>query len=151
MNIGYGTIIRECKIGKDTKIWSHCNLYECTIGKRCKIASYVEIGSGVKIGDDYKIEAYAFIPQGVTLGNGVFIGPHVVFTNDKHPRARDKKWTVQSTLVEDDVSIGANSTILSGITLHKGAMIGAGSVVTSSVPAGAKFYGPKAVNRGSIH
>jgi len=80
-------IIENTKIGKKTVLRSHLNLYGCEIGRKCKIACFVEIQRGVKIGDNCKIEAFAFIPSGVTIEDGVFIGPHVCFTNDRTPRA----------------------------------------------------------------
>lgn len=147
---GYGTIITDCAIGEGTVIWHHCNLYRCRIGRNCKIASFVEIGEDVSIGDNCKIEAYAFIPKGVTLGDNVFIGPHVVFTNDKYP-STSEEWQVTRTVVQDGVSIGANSTILSGVILGKKALIGAGSVVAKSVDPNQVCYGPKAEQRRTIH
>ena len=57
------------------------------IGKGTKIAAFVEIGRDVIIGEDCKIEAFAFLPPGTRIGDRVFIGPHVCMTNDKHPRA----------------------------------------------------------------
>jgi acetyltransferase-like isoleucine patch superfamily enzyme len=105
----------------------------------------VWIGSSVTIGDDVKIQAFAFIPNGVTIGNNVFVGPHVCFTNDKNPPHND----FQETVVEDDVRIGANVTVLPGITLGKGCMIGAGAVVTKSVPAGETWVGNPAKKHGN--
>jgi len=139
LQVGYGTIIRDCKISEGTQIWHHCNLYECKIGKNCRIGSFVEIGKGVSIGDNCKIQSYAFIPSGVTIGDNVFIGPHVVFTNDKFPRATSE-WECSETWVKDGASIGANSTILSGIVIGEKAMIGAGSIVTKDVFANHIVY-----------
>ena len=107
------------------------------IGHGCTIHAYTWVGDEVVIGSYVYIQAFAFIPNGVTIGNGVFIGPHVCFTNDKHPPSPD--W--EATIVEDAVVIGANATILPGITLGKGCKIGAGSVVTKSVPPGETWVG----------
>ena len=100
-----------------------------------RLHNYTWIGDKVEIGDGSKIQAFAFIPNGVTIGKNVFVGPHVCFTNDKFPKAQGD-WKQLETIVEDDVSIGANSTILPGITLHKGCRIAAHSVVTKDVPKG---------------
>ncbi|UCH31491.1 MAG: N-acetyltransferase [Candidatus Bathyarchaeota archaeon] len=131
---GQFTIIRDAEIGEKTVIWHHCNLFGCRIGKNCKIGSYVEIGPGSSVGDDCKIEAFAYICSGVTIGNKVFIGPHVTFINDKYPKAVGD-WKIVPTLVESGASIGANTTILCGVTIGKNSLIAAGSMVTKDVPS----------------
>jgi acetyltransferase-like isoleucine patch superfamily enzyme len=144
--------VERTKLGTDVRI-PHpelVNIYDSTIGPHTKIAAFVEIG-GAKIGKGCKIEAFAFIPSGVTLANSVFIGPHVCFTNDKLPRASDRGWAIRKTFVGEGASIGANSTILSGIVIGDHAMIGAGSVVCEDVPANMVMYGSKAEVKRSIH
>ncbi len=119
------------------------NLYGCEIGDGCKVGAFVEIRKQVKVGRNVKIQAYAFIPEGVTIEDGVFIGPHVCFTNDKHPRAINPDgslmeaddWVITPTRVEEGASIGANATILCGVTIGKHALVGAGAVVSRDVPA----------------
>lgn len=118
------------------------NLYGCDIGDETKIGAFVEIRKGVVIGKRCKIQAFAFIPEGVTVEDGVFIGPHVCFTNDLFPRAVNDDGSLQSaadwvttpTLVKAGASIGANATILCGITIGRSALVGAGAVVTKDVP-----------------
>ena len=118
------------------------NLYGCVIGDGCKIASFVEIQRGVTLGRNVKVEAFAFIPTGVTIEDGAFIGPHVSFTNDRYPRAvgesgellREGEWEVVPTLVQRGACIGANATVICGVTIGAGALVAAGSVVTRDVP-----------------
>jgi acetyltransferase-like isoleucine patch superfamily enzyme len=120
------------------------NIGNCLIGEGSIIHSHVWIGDRVKIGERCRIQAFAFIPTGVRLGNDVFIGPHVCFTNDKYPPSNE--WEV--TIVEDYVSIGAGAVILPGVTLGTGCKIGAGAVVTKNVPAGETWVGnPAALHR----
>ena len=107
----------------------------------------VYIGLDAKIGDNCKIQAFAFIPDNVEIGNYVFIGPHVVFTNDKYPPSNGKWKEDAPTVVEDCASIGANATILPGVRIGKGAKIGAGAVVTRDVRAGATVVGNPAHER----
>lgn len=92
------------------------------------------------IGKNCKIEAKVFIPPGVIMGDEVFVGPSVVFTNDKHPKATGE-WERKMTIVGDKVSIGANATILPGLRIGGGAVIGAGSVVTKDIEPGTTYYG----------
>ena len=104
------------------------------IGDTTTIGAFTEIGKDVIIGEKCKIQAFVFIPKGVEIGNNVFIGPSVTFTNDRYPSSADYG-KYETTTVADCVSIGAGSTIRCGIILHKGSIIGAGSVVTKDVPA----------------
>ncbi len=80
-----------------------------------------------------------FIPEGIQIGDGVFIGPGTVFCNDKRPPSYGKYWG--NVIVKDNASIGANSTILPGITIGSNSLIGAGSVVVESVPDGEIWLG----------
>lgn len=129
----------KSNVGKGTKLWHEhlSNIGECTIGQDCTLHSHIWIGDRVSIGDRCRVQAFCFIPTGVRIGNDVFLGPHVVFTNDKHPPSNE--W--QITIVEDGVSIGAGAIILPGITLGMNCRVGAGSVVTKNVPAGVLVYG----------
>ena len=117
--------------GQGVNIWGKGTVGDSEVG------SYTEIAG--QVGDGCKIQAFVFIPPGVIIKNKVFIGPHVVFTNDKHPAARSE-WTQANTIIEDDVAIGANATILP-VHVGKGAKIGAGSVVTKDVPPGETWAG----------
>lgn len=132
--------IDDAEVGEDTIVRDFVNLYGCKIGKGCRIAAYTEIQRGVTIGDRCKVEAFAFIPTGVTIEDDVFIGPHVCFTNDRHPKAVGD-WEVTPTLVKKGASIGANATVVCGVTIGEGALVGAGAVVTKDVPAGATVVG----------
>ena len=134
-----------------SKIWREdlSNLHESLdIGKDCTIHSHVWIGELVTIGNRVKIQAFSFIPSGVTLEDDVFIGPHVCFTNDKLPPSKGEFWA--ETLVKKGAVIGANATMLPGVTIGENSMIGAGSVVTLDVPANEVWFGNPAkfyVNR----
>ena len=103
------------------------------IGKRCKIHFPVWFGDNVVIGNDCKIQAFTFIPEGVIIEDNVFIGPHVCFTNDKHPPSQGKSWG--KTIVRRGAVIGANASILPGIEIGENATIGAGSVITKNIEA----------------
>ena len=137
-------IAPDVKLGENVTIYhpEQVNLYGCSIGDNCKIASFVEIQRGVAIGHNVKVEAFAFIPSGVTIEDGAFIGPHACFTNDRYPAAVGSdgellaatEWEIVPTVVQRRAAIGANATIVCGITIGEGAMVAAGSVVTRDVP-----------------
>jgi len=137
-------IANDVRLGRDVTIFHPdlVNLYGCEIGDGCRIGAFVEIRKDVRIGRNVKIQAFAFVPEGVTIEDGVFVGPHVCFTNDKHPRAikedgspiTAEDWEVIPTRVCEGASLGANCTLLCGITIGRFAMVGAGAVVTRDVP-----------------
>ena len=118
------------------------NLYGCSIGAGTRIGTFVEIQRNAVIGGNCKISSHAFICEGVTIEDGVFIGHGVMFTNDRYPRAvtpdgtlmTDTDWTVVATTVRRHASIGSNATILAGVTIGANAIVGAGAVVTRDVP-----------------
>lgn len=138
-------ISKDVKLGDNVKIYHPelVNLYGCEIGDECVIGAFVEIRKDVVVGNRVKIQAFAFIPEGITLEDEVFIGPHVCFTNDKFPRSANpdgslkssSDWHVVRTKVCKRASIGANATVVCGVTIGKGALVGAGAVVTKDVPA----------------
>ena len=109
------------------------NLYGCRIGDRTEVSPFVEITRGVVIGADCRIASHAYICDGVTIENFVFIGHSVVFTNDLFPLVVQglPRW---QTTVRSHVSIGSNATIVGGVVIGDYAVIGAGAVVTRDVP-----------------
>lgn len=133
------------------------NLYGCRVGEGTRIGAFVEVQRGAVIGRHCKVSSHTFVCAGVTLGDGVFIGHGVMFTNDLYPRAvnpdgslqTDADWTMVETRVEARASIGSNATILAGVTIGEGALVGAGAVVTRNVPAHAIVAGVPAVVVGT--
>jgi acetyltransferase-like isoleucine patch superfamily enzyme len=142
MNNNKKNIGPDVKLGKNVKIYDFVNLYGCEIGDNTKIGAFVEIQKGAKIGKNCKISSHTFICEGVTIEDNVFIGHHVVFINDKYPRATNEKgelktekdWVVIPTLVKKGASIGSGAVILCGVVIGENAIVGAGSVVTKDVP-----------------
>lgn len=119
----YNNLYGQWKIGDGTTIGSHCDIGG-TIGKNCKLQSYV------------------FVPPEVTIGDNCFIGPAVVFLNDKYPPSNRINWL--KTTVCNGARIGAGCIIMPGVVMGENALIGAGSLVTKDVPAGELWYGSPA-------
>ena len=117
------------------------NLYGCCVGDDTKIGPFVEIQRGVSVGARCKVSSHAFLCEGVTIEDEVFVGHGVMFTNDRFPRAarggvmlEEGDWELSSTLVRQGASIGSGATVLPGITVGCEAMVGAGAVVVDDVP-----------------
>jgi UDP-2-acetamido-3-amino-2,3-dideoxy-glucuronate N-acetyltransferase len=141
----------EATIGEGTSIWHWAQVRErARIGRDCNIGKDVYIDTDVAVGDRCKIQNFATLYHGLTVGDRVFVGPHACFTNDLYPRAVSPDWKVVPTIVEDGASIGANATILCGIKIGRNAMIAAGAVVTKDVPAHALVAGVAAKIMGWV-
>ena len=145
----YQRIADDVKLGNNVRIHDFVNIYGCEIEDNTKIGSFVEIQKGVKVGKSCKISSHSFICEGVTIEDQVFVGHHVVFINDRYPRAvnqdgglqTEADWTMERTVVKRGASIGSGAVILCNITLGENAIVGAGSVVTKNVPANAIVAG----------
>ena len=138
------------QIGSGTKIWhfSHV-LSRSKIGEACNFGQNVVIGPDVTIGKACKIQNNVSVYKGVTLEDGVFCGPSMVFANIDNPRAEIRKMDqVKPTRVKKGATIGANATIVCGITLGRYCFIGAGAVVNKNVPDFALVVGNPAKQIG---
>ena len=149
----------DAHIGTGTRIWGQAHIREhAQIGETCNIGKGVYIDRHVRIGSNVKIQNHASLFEGLTLEDGVFVGPHVCFTNDMLPRAITPEgklksaddWVITPTLVKYGASIGAGSIIVCGITIGTFALIGAGSVVTRDVPPHTLVFGNPARHRGYV-
>jgi UDP-2-acetamido-3-amino-2,3-dideoxy-glucuronate N-acetyltransferase len=139
-------------IGPGTKIWHFSHILSgSNIGENCNIGQNVAIGPDVAIGKGCKIQNNVSVYKGVTLEDGVFCGPSMVFTNIYNPRAEIRKMDqVRPTLVKRGATLGANATIVCGVTIGRYAFIGAGAVVTKDVPDHALMVGNPATQTGWI-
>ncbi len=140
------------KIGHGTKIWHFCHIMGAArIGERCNIGQNVFVDVDVVIGDACKIQNNVSVYKHVTLEDGVFCGPSMVFTNVFNPRATIPRMSeALPTLVKKGATLGANCTVVCGITIGRYAFVGAGAVVTKNVPDYALVYGTPAAIHGWV-
>ena len=106
-----------------------------SVGRKCFVHKYTEIG-------DYSGIGYACeINNGVKIGNNVMMGPNVLIYTQNHntsrvdiPMREQGMRDMKPVVIEDDVWIGARVCILPGVTIGKGSVIGACAVVSKNVP-----------------
>lgn len=140
------------EFGQDVVVQAFANLYGCRIGDGSRIGPFVEIQRGAVVGARCKISSHSFVCEGVELGDGVFVGHGVVFTNDRYPGAvtaegtlqADGDWVLERTIVREGAAIGSGAVVLCGLTIGENAIVGAGAVVTRDVPDGAIVAGSPA-------
>lgn len=103
----------------------------------------VEIGSHVYIGPKALIAA----DGGLTIGNGVIIGPSVTILTSTHryegaeALPYDSVTLLRPVVIEPNVWIGANVSLVPGVRIGEGAIVAMGAVVTRDIPAGAVVGG----------
>ena len=139
-----------CRIGTGSRIWHFCHLSPgAELGEGCSLGQNVFVADGVRLGRNVKVQNNVSLYTGVECADDVFIGPSVVFTNVRNPRAAVvRQHEYRRTILGRGASIGANATVVCGVQLGEYAFVGAGSVVTKDVPAYALVYGNPARWRG---
>lgn len=105
------------------------------IGNACSVGTNAVLEHGNRIGDRTRIHSGSFLEL-VVLGNDVFIGPNVTFTDDPHPPCPRYDECRRGAVVEDRAKIGGGATILPGVRIGGGSVVAAGAVVTRDVPPG---------------
>jgi UDP-2-acetamido-3-amino-2,3-dideoxy-glucuronate N-acetyltransferase len=130
-------------VGADTRVWHHVQVREgARIGRNCVLGKSVYVDADVVMLDNVKVQNGCSLYRGATIEDGVFLGPGVILTNDKLPRATNPDgslkteldWELGQILVRRGASLGAGVLVLPDVTIGAFAMIGAGTVVTRDVP-----------------
>jgi UDP-2-acetamido-3-amino-2,3-dideoxy-glucuronate N-acetyltransferase len=140
---GTADVDPSATIGDGTVVWHLAQVREgAQVGTGCVLGRGSYVGSDVHVGDNVKIQNYALVYEPAVIEDGVFIGPAVVLTNDRYPRAvapdgalkSADDWNAEGVTVRQGAALGARSVILAGVTVGRWAVVGAGSVVTRDVP-----------------
>ena len=130
-------------IGDGSSIWHLAQIRDgVTLGRNCIIGRGAYVGSGVTMGENCKVQNYALVYEPAVIGNGVFIGPAAVLTNDQFPRAVNtdmslksgSDWDAVGVTIKDGASIGARAVAIAPVTIGRWALVAAGAVVTNDVP-----------------
>lgn len=147
------------QIGDGSSIWHLAQVREeAVLGQNCIVGRGAYVGTGVIMGDNCKVQNYALVYEPAKLGDGVFIGPAVVLTNDTYPRAINADGTQKSAhdwepvgvTIERGASIGARATCVAPVTIGAWATVAAGAVVVKDVPAYALVVGVPARRIGWV-
>lgn len=133
----------SASLGEGTTVWELAQIREnAVLGSGCIVGRGAYVGTGCQLGDNVKLQNYALVYEPATLGDGVFIGPAAVLTNDEYPRSvdpdgnlkRGADWTPVCVEVGEGASIGARAVCVAPVKVGRWALVAAGAVVTRDVP-----------------
>lgn len=129
-------LVESDKVGSGTRVWAFAHVCAgAVVGSDCNLCDHTYIESGGVLGDRVTLKNQVAVWDGVHIGDDVFIGPNVTFTNVKRPRIGFKKDSTEflPTEIGKGATLGAGATILCGLAIGRYAFIAAGSVVTRDV------------------
>jgi acetyltransferase-like isoleucine patch superfamily enzyme len=124
VQVGHGALVRE----------------DNTIGVEASIGSGVHLEPGNRVGARSRLHSGCFLAS-VTMGDDVFCGPRVVFTDDPHPPCPRYEECVGGAVIGDGASLGAAAVVLPGVAIGARALVGAGAVVVHDVEPGMTVVG----------
>jgi bifunctional UDP-N-acetylglucosamine pyrophosphorylase/glucosamine-1-phosphate N-acetyltransferase len=142
--VGPYTLLRNAKVGADTRIESHCVVESAVIGRQCSIGPFarfrpssrladkVHIGNFVEIknsvlGEGTKANHLAYLGD-ADIGSKTNVGAGVITCNyDGANKFR--------TTIGDEVFIGSDSQLIAPVTIGDRAYIAAGSTIAKDAPA----------------
>ncbi len=145
VSIGAYSIIKNCQLGKGTRIAAHSMLEDvvtegdCDIGpyarlrpgtvleKKAKVGNFVETKK-TTIGHNSKASHLTYLGD-CEIGDNVNIGAGTITCN--YDGVNKFK-----TIIEDDVFIGSDTQLIAPVTVAKGATIGAGTTLSKDAEAG---------------
>lgn len=149
----------EAWIGVGASIGHMAHIQESAwVGDYSTIGNGACVGTSVRVGSYVTIQSFTHVCEGVTIEDGVFVGPHVCFGNDLfarsvtvdgRPKNRDD-WMLTPTVIQYGASIGAGAVIQPGVTVGRFAVVLGGSVVTRDVAPHALVTGNPAGHRGFV-
>ena len=87
MQVHPAALCETDQVGPRTRIWAFAHLLPgAVVGADCNICDHVFIEGGARLGDRVTVKNACLIWDGVEIGDEVFVGPRVTFTNDLRPR-----------------------------------------------------------------
>ena len=143
--VGPYSLIANTQIGNNSKILSHCNIEQSTIGSDCSVGPFARVRPGTelmseakignfvetknsKIEQNSKVNHLSYIGD-ATIGSNTNIGAGTITCN--YDGANKHK-----TIIGDNVFVGSGVELVAPVNIESGATIGAGSTISKSAEGG---------------
>jgi len=144
VTIGAYSIIKNCKLGTNTRIAPHSMLENVITKGDCDIGPFARLRPGTIIGNKAKVGNFVETKKTTIghnskashltylgdceIGDNVNIGAGTITCN--YDGVNKFK-----SIIEDEVFIGSDTQLIAPVTVGKGATIGAGTTLTKDAPA----------------
>jgi bifunctional UDP-N-acetylglucosamine pyrophosphorylase/glucosamine-1-phosphate N-acetyltransferase len=142
-SIGANCVLKNCRIGRGTRIAPFCHIEDAVVGPDGIIGPYARLRPGTELGRDVHIGNFVEVKNSTiadhskanhlaylgdaTIGSRVNIGAGTITCNyDGANKFR--------TVIEDDAFIGSDTQLVAPVTVGRGATLGAGTTLTSDAP-----------------
>ena len=146
----------DVTIAPDAAVWGRAVVRRgARIGAASSVGRDVLVDEDVTVGARVAIHTGALLYRGVTIEDGVSIGPRAILTTDRYPRTAGADPSVPEPTddaqirVEHGASIGAGAVLVAS-SVGRFATVGAGAVVTHPVPSHALVAGNPAHRIGWV-
>ena len=145
VQVAANAVIEEgATVGDGSVVWDHTQIRRgARVGAECVIGRNVFVDAGVVVGNRCKVQNNVLLYAPATLGDGVFLGPGAIITNDRNPRAvtpdgrikRKDDWVAAGVRIDEGASVGAGAVVVAGVRVGSWSLVAAGAVVARDVPA----------------
>lgn len=142
VEIGANCVIKNAKIGANSKISPFSHLEDCEVGENNRIGPYARLRPQAKLADDVHVGNFVEI-KNAAIGKGTKAN-HLTYIGDAEVGSKTNfgAGTIianydgvhkHKTVIGDEVRIGSNCVLVAPVTLGNKVTTGAGSTITRNI------------------
>jgi UDP-2-acetamido-3-amino-2,3-dideoxy-glucuronate N-acetyltransferase len=138
---GYVVIHARARIGDGCLIGDHAQIRDrVEIGAGSLVGVYSALDPDTRLGERVRMQGHTRVSSETVIEDDVFIGPGVMFTNDRK-LGRHAPDDYQPVTLRRACRVAASVVLSPGVEVGEEALIAAGAVVIDDVPARAVMAG----------
>jgi len=145
VRIGPGCVLRDMKVGADTRVFANCVLEESAIGAGCHVGPFARLRPGAALADGVHIGNFVEVKNS-RIGKGSKAN-HLTYLGDSDvgEKVNVGAGTItcnydgankDRTVIGDGAFIGSGNMLVAPVTIGENATTAAGSTITREAPPG---------------
>jgi acetyltransferase-like isoleucine patch superfamily enzyme len=155
LRIGAGALIRSHSVlyagstyGAGLQTGHRVTLREGIVAAEdLRVGTLCDLQGDTAVGSHVRLHSGVFVAKGASIGDFVWVFPHVVLTDDPHPPSDGYNAGVT---LEPFAAVAASAVLLPGVRVGEGALVAAGALVRADVPPGMLCAGVPGTVRGPV-